>query len=193
MHTHNRATNLTYTKSLFHIFLHLFIHRILLAFGEKLTHLGRDRWRAQPSWFTLSPHFCSDMKEILWRNMSAEKIIHERFLCLFYFEECEKCNHAAPLLRTRSANVKTNSLILCICHSLTWVQINFPLTCDSGEDNVSLLLTKHLAIMSYGYQYTRFLHRVDRRYASGMIMSKKEGWLCKYSEGVEVVLPISAV
>jgi len=120
MHTHNRATNLTYTKSLFHIFLHLFIHRILLAFGEKLTHLGRDHRRAQPFQFTLTPHFCSDMKEILWRNMSEEKIIHERFfLCLSYFEECEKCNHAASQLRTFPGNVKMNSLILCTCLSAT--------------------------------------------------------------------------
>ena len=38
-----------------------------------------------------------------------------------------------------SANVKMNSLILCTCHSVTGVQINVSVTCDSGEDNTILM------------------------------------------------------
>lgn len=151
MHTHNRATNLTYTKSLFHIFVHLFTYRIVLAFGEKLTHLGRDRWTAQPSSFVPSPsalHFFADMKEILWRNMSAGKIILERFFFgLFYFEQCEKCNAAMSQLWTGLTNVRMNSLFLFACRLVTWVHINIYLTCVSTEDYVSLLLTRFLAVI----------------------------------------------
>jgi hypothetical protein len=66
MRTHNRATNLTYTKSLFHIFLNLFMHCALLAFGEELTHLEHSSPSSPPTPPpALNPHFCARTKELL--------------------------------------------------------------------------------------------------------------------------------
>ena len=185
MHTHNRATNLTYTKSLFHIFLHLFIHRIVLAFGEKLTHLGA---RSLKSTALLvhpqSPLLCRHERDTLAKYVRRENNTWKVFVSVLFWGMWKVIIKQRPGCQLVRLTSKWIPLILHTCHSVTRVQINVPLTCDSGDDNVSLLLTKHLEIMiwwSYGCQYKRFMHTVDQRYATGLIMSLQNSWLCNYN------------